>query len=61
MGRVGSKQSAVSRLPISFSSSLLTAYCLLPISHFPLPMSIDLTSINTSELKARVGELRRYL
>ena len=26
-----------------------------------LPMSIDLASINTSELRARVGELRRYL
>jgi hypothetical protein len=24
-------------------------------------MSIDLTAINTDELKARVGELRRYL
>src|SRR5207253_1308594 len=29
--------------------------------YFHAPMSIDLQAINTSELKSRVGELRRYL
>jgi hypothetical protein len=27
----------------------------------PAPMAIDLQAINIDELKARVGELRRYL